>query len=80
MLRLLRKCNSFSQQQKSDRLGTFPPRGQFCDVKYKKSVLICLELIYLRLRKCNSSDPYTKTYVIIMNHFYTNWYTAHLVQ
>ena len=32
------------------------------------------------LRKCNSSDPYTKTYVIIMNHFYTNWYTAHLVQ
>ena len=33
-----------------------------------------------RLKKCNSSDPYTKTYVIIMNHFYTNWYTAHLVQ
>ena len=41
MLRLLRKCNSFSQQQKSDRLGTFPSgnssamwniRNQFCFV------------------------------------------------
>ena len=54
MLRLLRKCNSFAQHRKSDRLGTFL-RGQFGDVKYKKSVLFCLELIYLQLRKCNSS-------------------------
>ena len=41
MLRLLRKCNSFAQHRKSDRLGTFPSgdssamwniRNQFCFV------------------------------------------------
>ncbi len=41
MLRLLRKCNSFAQHRKSDKLRTFPRREGFTRNKEKISNLIC---------------------------------------